>query len=93
MKKKTSSRFFPLVLLSLLIITTVAFGNSPAKQAETTGIKIGFAIRTLDSPYYVALADAIKSQCEALGWEISVLDANVNTEKEAQIVMLLLLRA
>ncbi len=43
-------------------------------------------IRTLDSPYYVALADAVKKHSADLGWDCAVLDSNVDTEKEAQNV-------
>ena len=76
--KKGYSRIIILSIVAILICTSGVFAQTDSN------IKVGFAIRTLDSPYYVALGDAIKAGCEELGWEVSVLDANTDSEKEAQ---------
>lgn len=51
---------------------------------EGKKIQIGFAIKTQDSPYFVALVDALYDLTADEGWELSVLDANGDTSKEAQ---------
>jgi len=69
--------------------TTAAAAVTTAAAADTTAaagkkFKIGFALKTQDSPYFVALAESIDKLCKAEGWEITVLDANGDTAKEAQ---------
>jgi ribose transport system substrate-binding protein len=54
----------------------------PEKSADT--IKVGFAIKTQDSPYFVALVDAVNTYGTAEGWDVTVLDANGDTTKEAE---------
>ena len=72
--------------LALLLAVVMALALVGVARAADKKIKVGFVIRTLDSPYYVALADSVKKLCEANGWTASVLDSNVDTEKEAQNV-------
>lgn len=71
---------------ALLVAVLLALSLVGVVRAADKKIKVGFVIRTLDSPYYVALADSIKKLAAAEGWEASVLDSNVDTEKEAQNV-------
>lgn len=71
-------------------VSTGAQSVASAESASTANgttqkkIKIGFALKTQDSPYFVALADAMKKSCAANGWDCTVLDANSNTSKEAE---------
>lgn len=72
--------------LALLFGLVLAFSLVSGVDAGEKKFRLGFVIRTLDSPYYVALADSVKKLCTEKGWEIDVLDSNVDTEKEAQNV-------
>lgn len=59
--------------------------NSAASgSAGQKKIKVGFALKTEDSPYFVALADAFKKSCAAGGWDGSILNANGQTAKETE---------
>lgn len=68
--------------------------ESPAAASESAAaadnaasgekIKVGFALKTQDSPYFVALAETFKELAAERGWEAVLLDANGDTEKEAQ---------
>lgn len=58
-----------------------------ASKTEPDGkkdIKVGFAMKTQDSPYFVSLVDAVKELTAKEGWECTVLDANSDTTKEAE---------
>ncbi|MDR2908892.1 MAG: substrate-binding domain-containing protein [Oscillospiraceae bacterium] len=44
--------------------------------------KVGFTIKTLDNPYFQALAQAVKDEGETRGWSVSVLDAESSIETE-----------
>jgi ribose transport system substrate-binding protein len=85
-----------LLVAVMLVATMVGCGkkeaaptqNAPAEttQAEAPAkkIKVGFAIKTQDSPYFVALVDGVKKYAGELGWEVVVLDANGDAQKEAE---------
>jgi ribose transport system substrate-binding protein len=66
--------------------TTAAATSAAAATtaAASKDIKVGFAIKTQDSPYFVALVDSVKKLGEAEGWQVTVLDANGDTAKEAE---------
>lgn len=53
-------------------------------SSEKDQISVGFAIKTQDSPYFVALVDAMKKYGEEQGWNVTVLDANSDTMKETE---------
>lgn len=66
-------------------------GTTSTSEQETTSggaegeVKnVGFAIKTQDSPYFVALVDAVKQYSEENGWKVTILDANGDTLKEAE---------
>ena len=50
-------------------------------EASTTGeetgktVKVGVAMKTLDNPYFIALAETLENLCKEKGWEVTVLDA------------------
>lgn len=64
--------------------SAAAPAESAAAPAAGESIKVGFALKTQDSPYFVALAETFKELAAARGWEAVLLDANGDTEKEAQ---------
>lgn len=53
-------------------------------EAEAKTFDIGFAIKTQDSPYFVALVEGVKKACADKGWNCTVLDAGGDTAKEAE---------
>lgn len=63
---------------------TTAAATEATTQAAGKDIKVGFAIKTQDSPYFVALVNAVKELGAAEGWNVTVLDANGDTTKEAE---------
>ncbi len=65
---------------------TTANPTDAAATDDTSSdqINIGFAIKTQDSPYFVALVDAVVDYTAKEGWKVTVLDANGDTTKEAE---------
>ncbi|WP_342513556.1 substrate-binding domain-containing protein [Sporosarcina sp. FSL K6-1522] len=84
------------LVAALLAILLVLAGCSDSSGTEGTDgkkegnkdggdkFKIGFAIKTQDSPYFVSLVEAVKEYAEEEGWAVTVLDANGDTAKEAE---------
>ena len=59
--------------------------DAPAASAQNGGpIRVGFAQKTLDSPYFVALVDAVERYTAQLGWEVTVLDAGDDILRESE---------
>jgi ribose transport system substrate-binding protein len=89
MKKKS---FLTLLLVVVTAMAMIITGCSSSKETSTSGtkdsgkkqFKVGFAIKTQDSPYFVSLVNAVKKYGEAEGWKVTVLDANGDVQKEAQ---------
>jgi len=65
-------------------VTTAPGATEVPSGTDAKDIKVGFAIKTQDSPYFVALVTAVKQYSEAEGWDITILDANGDTAKEAE---------
>ncbi|QUG43859.1 substrate-binding domain-containing protein [Psychrobacillus sp. INOP01] len=71
----------------MLVVAACSSDSNEASGKSGGGegqIKVGFAIKTQDSPYFVSLVDAVKEYAEAEGWKVTVLDANGDTTKEAE---------
>lgn len=84
MKKKG---LFALILTLVVAMMVVGCSSSKDTSGNDSGgkkIKVGFAIKTQDSPYFVSLVKAVQESAKAEGWDITVLDANGNTSKEAE---------
>ncbi len=83
-----ANKLFLFVSLLLMILTVAACssdsGEADGKSSDGDQIKVGFAIKTQDSPYFVSLVDAVKEYAEAEGWKVTVLNANGDTTKEAE---------
>ncbi len=47
-------------------------------------IKVGFAIKTQNGPYFVKLVESVEAAAEEKGWDCTVLTANEDTAKEAE---------
>jgi ribose transport system substrate-binding protein len=82
MKKKS---LFSVLLVFVMVMATLV-GCSSATQQTTakSKIKVGFAIKTEDSPYFVSLVSSVKQYATEQGWDVTVLDANGDSSKEAQ---------
>lgn len=59
-----------------------AEASQPAADGEGKTFKIGFAQKTMDNPFFLALANAIQEEGEKRGWTVSVLDAKNSLETE-----------
>ncbi len=65
-----------------------AASGAEESQAENAGdgksFKIGLQMKTLDSGFFVTLADEFTTRIEDLGWEVTVLNADSDTMKESE---------
>lgn len=52
------------------------------KPAEGKAFKVGYANKTLNNPYFVALDKALQQEVEARGWEYTSLDAKEDIAQE-----------
>ena len=71
---------FAVVICCVLLVLMVASGALAADKK----IRVGFAIKTQDSPYFVALVQAVQRYTAELGWECIALDAKSDTMKETE---------
>ncbi|MDQ0271011.1 substrate-binding domain-containing protein [Cytobacillus purgationiresistens] len=71
-----------ILAITLLLMMLVAVGCSSGGASGDEKLKIGFAIKTQDSPYFVSLVEAVEEYAKDEGWEVTVLDANGDTTKE-----------
>ncbi|MEG0108617.1 MAG: substrate-binding domain-containing protein, partial [Lachnospiraceae bacterium] len=84
MKKKLLS-----IMLCVAMVASMAVGCASKKESSSdtekkAEFKVGFAIKTQDSPYFVALVKAVKELADKEGWKCTVLDAGGDTAKEAE---------
>ncbi|MFE3575138.1 substrate-binding domain-containing protein [Lysinibacillus sp. NPDC059133] len=75
-----------LALFAVMLITAACSrdSNSAEDGKSDDTFKVGFAIKTQDSPYFVSLVEAVKEYAKAEGWKVTVLDANGDSTKEAE---------
>ncbi|KYG89864.1 substrate-binding domain-containing protein [Metasolibacillus sp. FSL H7-0170] len=75
-----------LALVAVMLVTAACSGDSNSSGDGKGGdtFKVGFAIKTQDSPYFASLVEAVKDYAGKEGWKVTVLDANGNTTKEAE---------
>lgn len=78
------------------VATTAATEKTAATTAVTTAvttvattegktqIKVGFVMKTQNSPYFVSLVDTIKKLTTDNGWDCTILDSGMDTAKEAE---------
>lgn len=58
--------------------------DNQAEEMENSGFKIGFAMKTLDNPYFISLVDAVENLATEEGWKCTTLNANMDSTKEAE---------
>lgn len=63
---------------------TDATDATDASDAAEETIRIGFAIKGLDNPFYVKLADTMQQHADELGWELTILNADNDIKKETE---------
>lgn len=66
-----------LICMLFVLSTSVVFAES---------FKVGYVTRTMSSPYYVNLSDALMKLCEEEGWTYKVLDAAEDVQKETEAI-------
>jgi ribose transport system substrate-binding protein len=73
-----------LVLTAAIAPVSLGSDASPEACTPVTGdnLPIGFAEVTLQSPFYVELVNAAQAEAEALGYEMTMLDANGDVAKQ-----------
>ncbi len=70
-------------LLAAVMGAVMVLGCGMTAMAEDT-VKVGFALKTLNGPYFVALADSVEKLCQEKGWELTTLIADEDITKEAE---------
>lgn len=70
-------------LLAGAMAAAMVLGMGMTTMAEDT-VKVGFALKTLNGPYFVALNDGLAAACEEKGWELTTLVADEDIAKEAE---------
>lgn len=66
-----------LILAAIMVFSLAACGSSGNKEDDT--VKIGFALPSLNFPFYVRMYDTLVEECEARGWEYSFVDGNLDS--------------
>ncbi len=70
--------------VAILMSAAMVLGCGMTAMAEEDTVKVGFALKTLNGPYFVALADGVEKLCEEKGWELTTLVADEDITKEAE---------
>ncbi|WP_316569168.1 substrate-binding domain-containing protein [Neobacillus sp. YIM B06451] len=83
MRQKGLFRFILVLAMAMLVVAGCSSSDSASGKSDNE-FKVGFAIKTQDSPYFVSLVNAVKEYGKAEGWKVTVLDANGDTAKEAE---------
>lgn len=55
-----------------------------AKADAGKTVKVGIAMKTMDNPYFIALAQTLESLCKEQGWEVTILDAKNDITEETK---------
>ena len=71
------------VKVSFLLTTALLIGGSITSLAsEGEAKKIAYTTMTLESPYFVEVANGVKEKCEELGWECTVQDPHMDVASQ-----------
>lgn len=94
MRKRFFKALVSVSVCAAMAVTSLAgcgSGKSEAKESGETGgdakasdMKVGFCMKTQDSPYFVSLVESVKELTKAEGWDCTVLDAGGDSTKEAE---------
>lgn len=76
--KKNSTKYLGVVATSAMFATTVLGGLTSASASTSTSksITIGFAVSTLNNPFFVAMRAGVLKEAKSLGVKVIVDDAN-----------------
>lgn len=63
--------------------------EAPAEEAKEEAapagdVKVGFAMKTNNGPYFMKLVETVETEAKAKGWDFTVLTANEDITKEAE---------
>ena len=72
--------------MALVLMTLVLLLATFSTVAQAEGYVIGFAVSTLENPFFVNMKDAASAKAAELGVELMVLDAQDNAETQASQV-------
>jgi len=77
------------LIAAILSMMLVIAGCGKSDDSKDSGegkdtFKVGFSIKTQDSPYFVSLVEGMKEYAKEEGWKLTVLDANGDTAKETE---------
>lgn len=92
MKGKMKKLLSILIMAAMVMALAGCAGGSKGGDGKDSGteketkksFKVGYANKTLNNPYFVALDAALKEDVEALGWEYASLNADENIDKEME---------
>jgi ribose transport system substrate-binding protein len=100
MKKKLLSILLCLAMIAVLLAACGSDSSSSDADADDSAdttqaaeaddsssgqtVKVGFAMKTQNGPYFVKLVDSVKEACDERGWECTVLTADEDIAKEAE---------
>ena len=68
-------------LCALILVSAVLVGCGGKKESET--IEVGLVMKNYNSPYFKALNDTVESECQKLGWKVTILGSDDDVSKEA----------
>lgn len=75
---------FRKILVTMIVLALALVPMAAMAEGET--YTIGFAVSTLENPFFVTMKDAAVAKAEALGVELMVLDAQDSAETQASQV-------
>lgn len=76
-----------LFFIFFLVAGSVFAGGQKEASAETTGpVLIAFSVSTTSNPFYAAMAQGVRDEAKAAGFEVLILDAQNKIEKQVSDV-------
>lgn len=87
---KMKKRLWSMLLCAVMVVTMLAgcggkeTGTSEGGESKDKKVKVGFAIKTQNGPYFVKLVSTVEELAKEKGWECTVLTADEDTTKEAE---------
>jgi len=86
MRKNAKSIFARHLAMAVMatMLAVLVFGCQKRDSAGgSRQIEVGIVMKNYNSPYFQALSDTIKEECEKLGWNVTVLGSDSDVTKEA----------
>jgi ribose transport system substrate-binding protein len=79
--KKLMWMFCCLVLMTTALFAT---GEKESGGSSSGKIEVSVIMKSRGSPYFTALTNTVRDECEKLGWTVSVYDSNEDSVKETE---------